>query len=111
MKSVYDEVTEITLVVKLVLIIQETDFLWLCAQWEIAEVPNDSPKRTNRGKRHDLKAASPQKISEQHGTSSGRSPSVSSRKGTISTTVYTFRITSAGIYLFHCTVYRVTIGP
>ncbi|XP_053365584.1 1-phosphatidylinositol 4,5-bisphosphate phosphodiesterase beta-4 isoform X5 [Clarias gariepinus] len=48
--------------------------------WEIAEVPNDSPKRSKKGKTNHFKSASPQKISEQHFTSSGQNLSVSSNK-------------------------------
>lgn len=70
----------------------------LCVQWEIAEVPNDSPKTTKRGKTNHPKAVSPQKMSERH-AASVQNPSVSSRSGTISTTVSTFRIASADIYL------------
>ncbi|XP_046711826.1 1-phosphatidylinositol 4,5-bisphosphate phosphodiesterase beta-4 isoform X1 [Silurus meridionalis] len=47
--------------------------------WEIAEVPNDSPKKSKRGKTNHLKAMSPQKVSERHPTSSGQNASVPPR--------------------------------
>ncbi|TSM77319.1 1-phosphatidylinositol 4,5-bisphosphate phosphodiesterase beta-4 [Bagarius yarrelli] len=40
--------------------------------WEIAEVPNNSPKKTRKGKTNHLKAVSPQKSSERQATSAGQ---------------------------------------
>uniref|UniRef100_A0AAR2IYK2 1-phosphatidylinositol 4,5-bisphosphate phosphodiesterase n=1 Tax=Pygocentrus nattereri TaxID=42514 RepID=A0AAR2IYK2_PYGNA len=54
--------------------------------WEIADVPNDSSKRSKKGKVSQVKAVSPQKSSETHSTSSGQNASIFSKKGTHSST-------------------------
>ncbi|XP_017546431.1 1-phosphatidylinositol 4,5-bisphosphate phosphodiesterase beta-4 isoform X1 [Pygocentrus nattereri] len=48
--------------------------------WEIADVPNDSSKRSKKGKVSQVKAVSPQKSSETHSTSSGQNASIFSKK-------------------------------
>lgn len=70
-------------------------------QWEIAEVPNDSPKTTKRGKTNHPKAVSPQKMSERH-AASVQNPSVSSRSGTISTFLLLFLLSELHQQAFTC---------
>lgn len=54
---------------------------FLFVQWEIADVPNDSSKRSKKGKANQVKAVSPQKSVETHSTSLGQNASVFFKKG------------------------------
>lgn len=81
----------------------------LCVQWEIADVPNDSPKRSKRGKTNHLKAVSSPKMSERHVTSSGPNPSFSSRIGKSYRFDYCLYF-HININVFRCIVHRVSAG-